>query len=193
MTALRGCAHPVVGASSPGCGLRFRAEARNGRWNTDGVGWTGRQGRRMSTAARLTLLGAVLAGLFGMHVLTADDGSRHGALPMISTTGHDTMTGHRSAPTTPPPMSMAALDGLPGIAAVLTIDPGSGGDGHGAMAGCILFLVVGGATLILLLLRYHAGSGMAGLGRLVGTVRTDMRRRGPPDRWPRLALCVIRV
>jgi len=148
----------------------------------------------MSTAARLTLLGAVLAGLFGMHVLTADDGSSgHGALPMISTTGHGTMTDHRSSPTTPPPMSMAAVDGLPSIAAVLTADPGSGGDGHGAMAGCILFLVVGGATLILLLLRHRAGSGMAGLGRLVGIALTDMRRRGPPDRWPRLALCVIRV
>jgi len=112
---------------------------------------------------------------------------------MISTTGHDTMTDHRSSPTTPPPMSMAALDGLPSIAAVLTADPGAGGDGHGAMAGCILFLVVGGAALILLLLRYRARSGTAGLGRFVGIAVTDMRRRGPPGRWPRLSLCVIRV
>jgi len=144
----------------------------------------------MSTAARLMLLGAVLAGLFGMHVLTADDGSsRHGALPMISTTGHADMTG--PAPSPAAAMSMA-LGSLPG-AAVLAVDPGSGGDGHGAMAGCILFLVVGGAALILLLLRYRAGSGTAGLGRFAGIAVTDMRRRGPPDRWPRLALCVIRV
>ena len=88
---------------------------------------------------------------------------------------------------------MVALGGLPGIGAVLAADPGSGGVDHGAMAGCILFLVVGGAALILLLLRYRAGSGTAGLGRFVGIAVTDMRRRGPPDRWPRLALCVIRV
>jgi len=138
----------------------------------------------------MTLLGAVLAGLFGMHVLTADGGSGpHGALPMIGTTGHADMTG--PAPSPAAATSMDALDSLP-AAAVLAVDPGSGGDGHGAMTGCILFLVVGGAALILLL-RYRAGSGPAGLGRFVGIAVTDMRRRGPPGRWPRVALCVIRV
>lgn len=142
-------------------------------------------------AARVTLLGAVLAGLFGMHVLTADGGSgRHAALPMIGTTGHADMTGPAPSPTAA--MSMDALGSRPD-AAGLTVNPGSGGDGHGAMAGCILFLVVGGAAMILLLLRYRAGSGTAGLGRFVGIAVTDMRRRGPPGRWPRLALCVIRV
>lgn len=158
------------------------------------MGWTDRPARRLLTAARVTLLVAVLAGLFGMHVLTADGGNgRHGALPMIGTAGHDTMTDHDSSPTTTRPMSTDALGSVPG-AAVLAVDPGSGGEGHGAMAGCILFLVVGGAALILLLLlRYRAGSGTAGLGRFVGIAVTDMRRRGPPGRWPRLALCVIRV
>ena len=167
--------------------------SRDGRWNTGGVGWIDRPARRLSTAARATLLVAVLAGLFGMHVLTADGGNGgHGALPMIGTAAHDTMTDHRASPATSPPMSMDALGSVPG-AAVPAVDPGSGGDGHGAMAGCILFLVVGGAALILLLLRYRAGSGTAGLGRFVGIAVTDMRRRGPPGRWPRLALCVIRA
>ena len=156
------------------------------------MGWTDRPARRLLTAARVTLLGAVLAGLFGMHVLTADGGSgHHGALPTISAPGHADMTG--PAPSPAATMSMVALGGVSGVA-VLAVDPGSGGDGHGAMAGCILFLVVGGAALILLLLlRYRAGSGTAGLGRFVGIAVTDMRRRGPPGRWPRLALCVIRV
>ena len=61
------------------------------------------------------------------------------------------------------------------------------------MAGCILFLVVGGAALILLLVRHRDGYGTTGLGRLASIAVTDMRRRGPPGRWPRLALCVIRV
>lgn len=158
------------------------------------MGWIDRPARRLLTAARVTLLVAVLAGLFGMHVLTADGGNgRHGALPMIGTAGHDTMTDHDSSPTTTRPMSTDALGSVPG-AAVLAVDPGSGGEGHGAMAGCILFLVVGGAALILLLLlRYRAGSGTAGLGRFVGIAVTILRRRGPPGRWPRLALCVIRV
>jgi hypothetical protein len=61
------------------------------------------------------------------------------------------------------------------------------------MAGCILFLVVGGAALILLLLRLRGGHGTTGLGRFAGIAVSDMRRRGPPGGWPRLALCVIRV
>lgn len=191
MTARHGCVHPMVGASKCWVRSTLPGGRRDGRWNTGGVGWTDRQARRLSTAARVTLLGAVLAGLFGMHVLTADGGTGpHGALPMISTTGHADMTGH--APSPAAAMSMVALGNLPGAAARAAV-PGSGGDGHGPMAGCILFLVVGGAALILLLLRYRAGSGTAGLGRFVGIAVTDMRRRGPPGRWPRLALCVIRV
>ena len=137
---------------------------------------TGRQ-----SPVRWALLLAVIAGIFAMHVLTPGDGPGHGSLPTAAGT-HDGMTaepmaepvmapeGFVTAWAAPPPMSQ-----------------------HGDMAGCILFLVVGGAALILLLLRYRAGSGTAGLGRLAGIAVTDMRRRGPPDRWPRLALCVIRV
>lgn len=63
---------------------------------------------------------------------------------------------------------------------------------HGATAGCILFLVVGGAALTLLLLRLREGQGPTGLGRFASIAVSDMRRRGPPGRWPRRALCVIR-
>jgi hypothetical protein len=84
--------------------------------------------------------------------------------------------------------------GVADIAAVTAAGPGSAGD-HGAMAGCILFLAVGAAALILILilLRFRGGPGTSGLGRLAGAAVSDMRRRGPPGRWPRLALCVIRV
>ena len=126
------------------------------------VGWAERQARRWSTAARLALLVAVLAGLFGMHVLTAEDGSgRHGGLPMISTSGHADMT--VPAPSADPmPVVMDAVGSLPGIAAVLSADPGAGGVDHGAMAGCILFLVVGGAALILLILCWSGSAGAKG-------------------------------
>lgn len=164
------------------------------RWNTGGVGWTDRQVRRLSTAARLTLFAAVLAGLFGMHVLTAEDGSSgHGGLPMINTSGHADMTDSAPSSADAMPVVMDAVGSLPGIAAVMSADPGPGGADHGAMAGCILFLVVGGAALVLLLLRLLDGQGTTGLGRFAGIAVRDMRRRGPPGRWPRLALCVIRV
>ena len=124
--------------------------------------------------ARWVLLVAVIAGVFGMHVLTAGDGPGHGMLPMAAASDHH---GHEVMPSPPDQVSAA----------------GAPASGHEDMTGCILFLVVGGAALILLLLRYRAGSGTAGLGRFVGIAVTDMRRRGPPGRWPRLALCVIRV
>ena len=158
------------------------------------MGWAERQVQLLSTAARLALLAAVLAGLFGMHVLTAEDGSSgHGALPMIGTSGHPDMTVPAHRPADPTPAVKDAVGTLPGIAAELSADPGAGGVDHGAMAGCILFLVVGGAALILLLLRLRGGQWATGLGRFAGIAVSDMRRRGPPGGWPRLALCVIRV
>ena len=137
------------------------------------------------------LLAAVLAGLFGMHVLTAEDSGTgdHGTLPMIATSAHDGMTGPDRATTQAVP---ATTDAAGSGAVLLPAAPGSGGD-HGPMAGCILFLVIGGAALILALLRHRGAPWTTGLGRLAGVALTDLRRRGPPGAWPRLALCVIRV
>jgi len=137
------------------------------------------------------LLAAVLAGLFGMHVLTAEDSGSggHGLLPMIVTSAHDGMTVPDRVTTRDVP---ATIDAADSGAVFLPAAPGSGGD-HGAMAGCILFLVVGGAVLILALLRHRGAPWATDLGRLAGIALIDLRRRGPPGAWPRLALCVIRV
>lgn len=168
-------------------------------WDTDRVERTDRRAPTVPTAARLILLAAVLAGLLGMHVLTAEDGaSRHGALPMISTAGHDGLTGHDDPTSAGIMPAMAATGDLPAGGALVThstlapTEPAPGDD-HGAMAGCILFLVIGGTALILLLLRRRNMSGTTGFGRLVGPVLTEIRRRGPPGCRPRIALCVIRV
>jgi hypothetical protein len=168
-----------------------------GGWNTESMERVRHQqpsrGSTPGKVRRWLLLAAVIAGIFGMHVLTAEDGtSRHGALPMISTAGHAEMTGHDPQLAGALPLAVDAAVGMAGVAVVTAADPGSGGD-HGAMAGCILFLAVGAAALILVLLRLRGGPGLAGIGRLAGTSVSDMRRRGPPGRWPRLALCVIRV
>lgn len=149
--------------------------------------------RRWSTAARWALLAAVLAGLFGMHVLTVDDGTGpHGSLPMIGPSSHDDMSGSAAPPTAAMPV-MVPADSWAGPDLQLAVGPGSGGTDHSAMAGCILFLVVGGAALALLMMRYRPGGQVAGLGRVTRIGLTDMRRRGPPGDRPRLALCVIRV
>ncbi|HEY4992746.1 MAG TPA: hypothetical protein VII33_11765, partial [Nakamurella sp.] len=98
------------------------------------MGRTGRRARCRWNAARWILLAAVLAGVFGMHVLTAEDSGSggHGALPMIAASAHDRMTGddlaHQAAP---------AADAAGGGVVVLPAAPGTGGD-DGAMAGCIL-------------------------------------------------------
>ena len=155
------------------------------------MGRTDRRVRRRWSSARWVLLAAVLAGLFGMHVLTAEDSGSggHGLLPMIVTSDHDGMTGSARASTQD---VSATIDAADSGAVLLPGAPGSGGD-HGAMAGCILFLVIGGAALILGLLRHRGAPWATGLGRLAGIALTDLRRRGPPGAWPRLALCVIRV
>ena len=149
---------------------------------------------------RWLLFALLLAGVFGMHVLTDDDaGNGHGALPTISTAGHRDMTEHATAaPTdqvglTAPGQITGVADPRSAVAALRPGDPGSGGD-QGAMGGCILFLVVGAAAMILALLRQRGTIRSTGLGGLAHAALTDLRRRGPPGRYrPRVALCVIRI
>lgn len=185
----------MAGSEGPG---HFPAGSRSRGWNTGLVGWTGRHGQRWSTAARWMLLAAVLAGLLGMHILTDEHGtSRHSMLPMANIAAHDVKGG----------LNDASVDAVPiGKTGAMSVSTPVGVDvqampatpvpdvEHGAMAGCILFLVVvGGAALLLALLRRLHGAGSPGISRLARAAVFDMRRRGPPGRWPRLALCVIRV
>ena len=126
------------------------------------------------------LLLAVIAGVFGMHVLTAGDGPGHGLVPVPAMT--DQHAAHDS--------SAIGAEADPTAAVTLASSPGP--SGHGDMAGCILFLIVGGAALLLVALARvtnQHGDGAATARRLL----LDVRRRGPPDGWPRLALGVIRV
>ena len=141
------------------------------------------------------LLAAVLAGIFGMHVLTADDGANgHGALPMIGTAGHTAAMsgGHEMAALSDPQVLTAAeMTPVPVVTEFLA-NSGSGMS-HGAMAACTLFLAAA-AALILGLLRYHRLTRSTGPDPAARSALTAIRRRGPPGRYrPRVALCVIRT
>lgn len=145
---------------------------------------------------RWLLLTAVLTGLFGMHVLTAEDSSGgHGAPPQITVTAHSPMTAGTGVPastsTAPAGHTPAGEPGL--FTAVLRSAP-DGMGGNGDMGSCVLLLVVGGAALLLAWLAARRASRVAGITRPAGVTRGEVRRRGPPGRYrPRVALCVIRI
>ncbi len=154
----------------------------------------GRAGLRPRVVARWLLLAAVLAGLFGMHVLTAHDGpGGDDALPQTVMTGHQNMTVTDTSMTAP---AIAAAVGAPApgpIAAVLR-SAGDGFGGHGSMAACILFLVVGGVASLLALMAARLAAEASSTSPAAKVMWADLRRRGPPGRSrPRVALCVSRI
>lgn len=183
----------------------------------DVVSWAVRT-RTVWPGGRWVLLLAVLAGLFGMHVLTAEsaDGG-HGSLPAVSAhAGHsmpnhtpdsmpDSMLGSVGAAASagtaviaaPHPTLPDAVSWMAGALAGVSVAPADSGGmpaDHGGLGGCVLFLIVGGTLLLLLALSGRARLELtaAWLPALMAWGR--VRRRGPPgqDR-PRVALCVIRV
>ena len=177
-------------------GLQIVDTERMGQWHVDrrpdGAGapaWA---------AVRWMLLAAVLAGLFGMHVLTdGDDDSVHGDLAQVpaaaqSSSGDHVMTGvRREVPT--------AFDagGTPvnaRSAAVVSTAPNGGlGAGQG-MAQCVLFLLTVGSALLLALLASRWPATTCGPLAAVTVIWCDLRRRGPPGpERPRIALCVTRI
>lgn len=143
------------------------------------------------------LLAAVIAGIFGMHALSAEDGSgSHGAVPTVGTGNDAEMTGMAMTGSGGVDGTVASSDAAGQVSAQLAVfhsDPGSG-MGSGDMAGCILFLAAGIAALVLALLRGRRMIGSAEPLASAGSALTDRRRRGPPGRSrPRVSLCVIRI
>jgi len=148
------------------------------------------------TAVRWTLLAAVLAGLFVMHVLSdGDDASGHGDLaPVVagqSSSGTDVMTGMpRDLPIAFDSGSTSNTSSVAVISAAPTVPMGAG---HG-MAQCVLFLIAVGSALLLALLASRWPATTGGLLAAVTTIWGELRRRGPPGpERRRIALCVTRI
>ncbi|GGM08020.1 hypothetical protein [Nakamurella endophytica] len=162
------------------------------------------------------MLLAVLAGLFGMHVLTAEDSAGgHGALLPAGASGtsdrvHAVQSTHATTerPTGDATAMMITVDDqvdamTAEVAPPAVNDPAHGPatapkpadspTDHGDLAGCVLFLVTGTALTLALLLSGRLWRDPA--ARLAAlTSWGPVRRRGPPGQnRPREALCVIRV
>ena len=149
------------------------------------------------TAVRWTLLAAVLAGLFVMHVLSdGDDASGHGDLAPAgaaaqSSSSNLVMTGMpRNLPTAFDSGSALNTSSVAVVSAAPTVPMGAG---HG-MAQCVLFLIAVGSALLLALLASRWPATTGGLLAAVTTIWGELRRRGPPGpERRRIALCVTRI
>lgn len=144
----------------------------------------GSAARSPLSLARWLLLGAIIAGVFTLHVLTAES-----ALTGSAHYPGDGLT----LPVTAPESDRATdSGGAPFSLAVPSVgQPGDTSGGEGLLIGCIMFLVVAGPAALLALLVRRPGTEAAhsGRGRWAG-----LSRRGPPGPGvPRLALCVIRI
>jgi len=154
-----------------------------GQWHVDRP--PGRAGSPAWNAVRWMLLAAVLAGLFGMHVLTdGDDASVHGDLAPVPVAAQPSSGGH-VMPGRPPEAPTAfdtngrAVNAWSGAAVSGAPNGGLGAAGHG-MAQCVLFLLTVGSALLLALLASRWPAMTRGVLAVVTATRGELRRRGPP-------------
>ena len=135
--------------------------------------------------ARWLLLGAIIAGVFGLHTLTGDHGTR-GAFPVAIATDLSDQSPQESATVLAPglwdgsPLVVRGSEGLPV------------NHGDDLLADCLLFLTAAGisAVLMLALIRRRLGdsANQSGNAASLGIVRFP-----PCLTTPRVALGVIRV
>ncbi|WP_369068306.1 hypothetical protein [Kineococcus terrestris] len=153
-----------------------------------------------SLLPRLLLVVALGAGLSAMHVLAAAVGPQR-------TSGH---ASSRTAGDAPGHVGSAPPHGLAPVSGAVASTGGSTEPHEAARAGarlgehdhhptgeCVLFLSAGVALVLVLLARSTAQALRASY-RLAGAwprqrTATTPWRGPPPWRWPRVALCVIRV
>jgi hypothetical protein len=142
--------------------------------------------------ARWGLLGAVIAAVLALHVLTAEHPpGQHSGVGPLAATGHSAVLLHDGHSLALSQGDAADLIGDEPAA----VDDKAGGlehpDGGGELLlGCVLFMVVIGPAVLLALLR-----GRRAVGSPAGTTRPAISELAVPVKpaMPRLALCVIRT
>jgi hypothetical protein len=139
--------------------------------------------------ARWLLLGAVIAGVLAMHILSAaDSGGSHRSMAMPS------------ASATPPAASASMVMDMPAVKSPVQAMHPINGTQLGAVAGvdmspmscCVLFLV--SAVGLVLLVRSYRARTAATAGGTRGRAAPSTLQRGPPGPgYPRIALSILRV
>ena len=160
-------------------------------WHTFGVDPSERRHRSavgtLRTLARWGLLGAVIAAVLALHVLTAEHTpGQHAAVEAMPTESHSLVCRPRSGRVAAIDLVVGEEPAAAGPAAEGLDDPGGSGE---FLLGCVLFLVVAGPALLLALLRGRRAVRPVPRARGAGPRTAGATRPGVP----RLALCVIRI
>lgn len=142
-------------------------------------------------SGRWLLVGLVMAGIVGMHVLSApDSGEGHGMVMTAQRTELGHTDGHGATSAAPMLMSDAAAGEAIGATSVAA----AGGNGmSGSMAMCLLFLGAAAAALAVLMLRMRRKARPAGHSCPAASGWGPFLRGPPGADPPRIALCVLRV
>ncbi len=139
---------------------------------------------------RWLLVGLVLAGIIGMHVLSEQDaGVGHGMVMTAQTM----RSAHAGVYSEPDPVPMLMTDQAETRTGQVTASPATDGGMPGSMAMCLLFLAAGVAALALLLLRLCRTIRAAGQASVAGRGWGYFLRGPPRAASPRIALCILRV
>lgn len=142
---------------------------------------------------RWLLVGLVVAGVFGMHVLSAPDhGVGHGMVMTAQAMDSEQASVHGSAPST----STIQMDGhfeVRSDQASAPAVPSTPPPMPAAMAMCLLFLAAAGAVVAILTLAGGRSDRAAGQRSATGLGLGHSWRDPPGAAPPRIALCILRV
>lgn len=144
-----------------------------------------------AVSVRRLMVGLVIAGIVGMHVLSVQDpGGGHGMVMTPQSMESGRVDGHGDLTEAPMAMSGADATGQPTVAPSV---PAGGNGMSGSMAMCLLFLGAGAAALALLMLRLRRADGPVRHPSTTGRGWGYLLRGPPGTDPPRIALCVLRV
>ena len=165
---------------------------RAGKWHTFGVHPIERRRRSavdaLRVVARWGLLGAVIAAVLALHVLTTEHTpGQHAGIEVVSTEGHSLVPLNGSGSIAESVMAVGVDPDAAGSAAGGFDHPGGGGE---LLVGCVLFLVIAGPAVLSALLR---GRRVAESARAATGVPVSWMQLPTRPGLPRLALCVIRI
>lgn len=142
---------------------------------------------------RWLLVGLVVAGVFGMHVLSApDDGVGHGMVMTAQAMDSEQASVHGGAPSSPTMQMDGHFEVRSDHASAPTV-PSTPPPMPAAMAMCLLFLAAAAAVVAILTLAVGRSDRAAGQRSATGLGLGRSWRDPAGAAPPRIALCILRV